>query len=257
MIDIISPDEMFSAAEFRTRAVEAIEEIRSRGKVPVLAGGTGFYINALLYGAEFSSESNAAENALREEFAALAREKGAEFLHERLAKADPVYAAGIHANNVKRVARALAFCEATGGLFSEYNALQKKKTPVFDAEFFVLSMPREILYERINLRTLAMFEAGLVEEVRNLLSKGYNKELAAMLAIGYKETVQFLHGEISMEETVAAIRQNTRRYAKRQETWFRNQCPGAKIIDAAGKTPGRVAELIERSNSHELSRPTT
>jgi len=248
LIDVINPDEQFSAAEFQKKANAAIEEIHSRGRTPIIAGGTGFYINAVLYGAEFSSENNEREEELRENFATLAREKGAEFLHEKLSIADPEYAATIHPNNVKRVARALAYCEATGGLFSEYNAVQKEKkvTPLFDSVFCVLSINREILYERINARTFSMFEAGLVDEVHNLLAKGYHKGLAAMQGIGYKETVQFINGELAQAEAIAAIQQATRNYAKRQETWFRNQTPNAYVLNAEGKTPEELAEEILR-----------
>jgi tRNA dimethylallyltransferase len=259
LLDIADPDEQFSAALFQAKAREKIAEIFSRKKVPIIAGGTGFYINAVLYGAEFSAE-NERENLLREEFAALAREQGAEALHEKLAAADPTYAATIHANNVKRVARALAFVEATGLLFSSHNAEQKNcRTPQFDATFCVLDVPRKVLYSRINTRTHAMLEAGLVEEVKILLAKNYNKTLATMLGIGYKEIVQFLHGEISLEEATAAIQQSTRRYAKRQETWFRNQTPEAARIFADGKTAQQIAEEIMKASDLDgikLPRPT-
>jgi len=245
LLSIIKPDENFSVAEFQKRAVDAIENIFSRGKIPIIAGGTGFYINAVLYGTKFSSEESR-EGELRKIFAAEALEKGAEFLHVKLQKKDPEYAATIHANNIKRVARALAYCEATGGLFSEYNAAQKEKktAALFDAVFFVLSMPREILYKRINSRVIAMFDTGLVDEVRNLLEKGYDKGLAAMLGIGYKETVQFINGELTQTEAIAAIQQATRNYAKRQETWFRNQTPNACVSQAHGKTAEELAEEI-------------
>jgi tRNA dimethylallyltransferase len=246
LIDVIYPNEPFSVAEFQARAVAAIGEISSRGKVPIIAGGTGFYINAVLYGAEFSSE-NVREDELREKFTreAQTHENGAKILHEKLAARDPIYAASIHANNVKRVARALAFCEATGGLFSAHNTTQKeKRKPLYDATFCVLSMPREVLYSRINARTHAMLEAGLVAETQNLLAQGYNKRLAAMLGIGYKECTQFLDGEITKEEAIAAIQQSTRRYAKRQETWFRNQTPEAVRITAERKTATQIADEI-------------
>ncbi|MCL1862076.1 MAG: tRNA (adenosine(37)-N6)-dimethylallyltransferase MiaA [Defluviitaleaceae bacterium] len=241
MLSIIEPDEAFSAAEFQKGAMAAMEGIYARGKVPIMAGGTGFYINAVLYGAEFASVGYEEEEKLREQYAIFAQENGAEALHTKLSAADPDYAATIHANNVKRVARALAYCKSTGKLFSEYNALQKEKKPLFDFDFYVISLPRHILYDRINARVLAMMDTGLVEEVQGLLEKGYSKRLAAMQGIGYKETVRFLSGEISHAEAVAAIQQNTRRYAKRQETWFRNQTQNARILHTAdimkGLTP--------------------
>jgi len=245
LLDIVSPDENFSAAEFQYRATAAIAEITARGKSPIIAGGTGFYINALLYGTEFSPE-NETENTLREELTTQAKEFGAEFLHEKLRQKDPAYAATIHANNVKRVARALAYCQATGGLFSEHNAEQKRKREIAPsgARIFVLTMPREVLYSRINARVLAMFEAGLVEEVRKLLAMGYHKGLAAMCGIGYKEIVQLLSGEISQEEAIAAISQSTRNYAKRQETWFRNQTANACVLQAHEFTADELADEI-------------
>ncbi|MCL2225013.1 MAG: tRNA (adenosine(37)-N6)-dimethylallyltransferase MiaA, partial [Defluviitaleaceae bacterium] len=248
LLNVVEPSENFSAAEFQRLASDAIDDIFSRGKTPIIAGGTGFYINAVLYGTEFSSESNERENELREIFASQAREKGAEFLHAQLQKKDPVYAATLHPNNIKRVARALAYCEISGQLFSEHNAAQKEKhtAALFDAAFFVLSMPREILYARINDRVVSMFDSGLEGEVRNLLEKGYHKGLAAMLGIGYKETVQLIHGELSQSETIAQIQQSTRNYAKRQETWFRNQTKSAQILHAQGKTATELAEEIIR-----------
>jgi tRNA dimethylallyltransferase len=232
LIDIVNPNEQFSAAQFQTHASVAIEQILSRGKIPIVAGGTGFYINALLYGAEFSSENNPQEEKLREEFFALAKKHSPEFLHEKLAAADPTYAATLHPNNIKRVARALAYCTATGKKFSAHNAEQKNKksSPLFDTKFFVLTLPREMLYARINARTVAMFNAGFTDEVRTLLARGYHKNLAAMQGIGYKEVTQFLHNEISLDHAVSLIQQATRNYAKRQETWFRNQVCEKEIL---------------------------
>jgi len=256
LLNIIAPDEGFSAAQFQARAKQAICEIRARGAVPIIAGGTGFYINALLYGAEFSTEFSQ-EEELREKFADIARERGAEFLHNMLEGKDPVYAATLHANNVKRVARALAYIEATGELFSAHNAAQREIVPKLDANFFILQHPREILYERINARTLAMFNGklndesdsglnyGLVEEVQSLLQSGYHKGLAAMCGIGYKETVRFLDGELTRDEAIAATAQATRNYAKRQETWFRNQSRNAVFLDAYGKTAEEIAQIAE------------
>ncbi|MCL1844109.1 MAG: tRNA (adenosine(37)-N6)-dimethylallyltransferase MiaA [Defluviitaleaceae bacterium] len=249
MIDIVNPDEPFSVAEYQARAIKTVREIHSRGNIPILAGGTGFYINAVLYSTDFSEishEENRREQEMRENYVTIAREKGAEFLHTELAEKDPAYAATIHPNNVRRVARALAYCKTTGNLFSAYNAAQKAaRHSAYDADFYVLSMHRENLYTRINARTKAMFDAGLVEEVRGLLAKGYHKGLAPIRGIGYKETVQFISGEMSEPEAIAAMGQATRNYAKRQETWFRNQSADAIRIDAEGKSLG-IAERILR-----------
>ncbi|MCL2357961.1 MAG: tRNA (adenosine(37)-N6)-dimethylallyltransferase MiaA [Defluviitaleaceae bacterium] len=240
LVSVINPDEQFSAAEFQSRAAAAIAGIRARGRVPIIAGGTGFYINALVYGAEFSDDPR--ESRLREEFSRFASENGAEALHEKLRAADPNYAATIHPNNVKRVARALAYCLATGKLFSAHNAAQKQKPPIFDAVFFKLALPREILYERINIRTKAMFDGGLADETRSLLAAGYDKTLASMQGIGYKEAVQYLAGEISVGDAIASVAQATRNYAKRQETWLRNQSPQAREV--FGGSPEEIAEKI-------------
>ncbi|MCL2048386.1 MAG: tRNA (adenosine(37)-N6)-dimethylallyltransferase MiaA [Defluviitaleaceae bacterium] len=223
MLSIIEPDQSFSAAEFQARAYDLIEEIFARKKAPILAGGTGFYINAVIYGAQFSNTAHTQEAALRQRLEDEARLYGAELVHNKLAAADPAYAATLHPNNIKRVARALAYCQLTGKLFSEHNAEQREKKLVYDTELILLSMERKQLYERINARTIRMFEAGLVEEVRGLLEKGYGKGLASMQGIGYKETVQLIDGELTQEEAIAKIQQATRNYAKRQETWFKNQ----------------------------------
>jgi len=243
LIDVVNPDEAFSVAQFQKMAQCAIEEIYRRGNVPILAGGTGFYINAVLYGANFP-ENNEHEEELRVQFTALAQEKGADFLHKKLTELDSAYAQTVHANNVKRVARALAYCEASGKLFSEYNRIQKEKKPLFNAEFYVLSTEREILYERINARTNTMFKAGLIDEVQNLLEKGYHKGLAAMQGIGYKETVQIICGEVSRKDAIDAIQQATRNYAKRQETWFKNQTSNASIINTEENSTKEIAEKI-------------
>jgi tRNA dimethylallyltransferase len=242
LVSIINPSEQFSAAEFQARATRAIAEIFSRRRVPIIAGGTGFYINALLYGAEMSDDPR--EKILRAEFEKFAQENGAEFLHEKLRAADSVYAASLHPNNVKRVARALAYCKTTGKLFSTHNAAQKQKPPRFDAVFFKLSLPREALFCRINARTQAMFDSGLVDETRNLLAAGFDKTLASMQGIGYKETIQYLAGELPLGDAIAATAQATRNYAKRQETWFRNQSAKARAIDAHEKTPEEISEAI-------------
>jgi len=245
LISVVDPSEAFSVVRYQELAVDAIRDIQARGKVAILAGGTGFYINAVLYGAEFSYVAYNEEMELREYFIELAREKGAEYLHVMLAQADPKYAAAVHFNNIKRVARALAYCQATGRLFSVHNAEQKAKHPVGGDVVCVLTMRREVLYSRINARTEVMFKAGLADEVRGLLEKGYSENLAAMQGIGYKETVKLLKNEYTLPEAIVAIQQSTRRYAKRQETWFRNQMPeSALVINAEGKTPEQLADEI-------------
>ena len=226
LLDVTDPGDYFSVADYTKLTTEAIRDIHSRGKVPILAGGTGFYINAVLYGTEFAETEDGQhekDNQLRDEYTKLAQEKGALYLHEKLQAADPDYAKTVHPNNVKKVARALSFCETTGKLFSAHNANQKLAVPKYDVDLRLISMPREMLYGRINRRVLAMWDAGLPDEVRQLLSMGYHPGLTSMQGIGYKETVPYINGTRSKEETIAQIQQATRNYAKRQETWFRHQ----------------------------------
>ena len=226
MIDVVLPGEPFSVAEYVRGAEAAIQDICVRGKTPILAGGTGFYINAVIFGTQFTEAEEGQherDNSLRNFYLNFAKEKGAAFLHEKLREADPKSAEVIHPNNIKRVARALSFCESTGRLFSLHNQTQKQQAAKYDVDFRLISMPREVLYERINARVLQMWETGLAAEVRGLLDKGYHLGLTAMQGIGYKEVVPFINGEQSEAETIAQIQQATRNYAKRQDTWFRHQ----------------------------------
>jgi len=229
LLSVADPGDYFSVADYTKLATETISDIYSRGKMPILAGGTGFYINAVIYGTKFVETENGQhekDNELREEYTKLAEQKGAAYLHEKLQNIDPDYAKTVHPNNIKKVARALSFCQTTGNLFSVHNTSQKLTKPKYDLDFRLITMPRAVLYARINRRVLAMWEAGLPNEVRILLSRGYHPELVSMQGIGYKETILYENGIQTKEETVAQIQQATRNYAKRQETWFRHQSPG-------------------------------
>ena len=248
LLDVVYPDEHFSVALYQKMATKAIDEIRSRGKIPIVVGGTGFYINALIFGAEFSENSFNKEEQLRDSYIELAKEKGAELIYEQLLLADPVYASIQHPNNIKRIARALAYCKSTGKLFSEHNLSQKNKQHLYETRFVVLTMQRDTLYNRINTRTEKMFGAGLMEETVALLAKGYNEGLASMNGIGYKEMVRFLSGEISKDKAISNTQQATRNYAKRQITWFKNQNPTACFIEADGKIPEELAKKITNPN---------
>ena len=247
LLDVVLPNEHFSVAEYSQLAAAAIEDIKSRGRVPILAGGTGFYINAVIYGTQFTESEegqHVIDNQLRDAYMKLAAEKGAEFLHNKLQATDPESARTIHKNNIKRVARALAFCQSTGRLFSAHNAGQKANNAKYDVSFNVLSMPRETLYDRINARVIAMWEAGLPQEVGRLLSHGYHQGLVAMQGIGYKEMIPFIHGHQTKDETIAQIQQATRNYAKRQETWFRHQAKNARLVDVHNKTQKEIVDEI-------------
>ena len=247
LLDVALPSDSFSVAEYTQLVTAAISDIQSRNHVPILAGGTGFYINAVIYGTQFSEAEEGQhekDNQLRKAYMQLAAEKGVFFLHEKLQATDPESAKAIHPNNIKRVARALSFCESTGLLFSAHNAGQKASTAKYKTNFTILTMPREILYARINARVIAMWEAGLPEEVSSLLSQGYSPGLVAMQGIGYKEMIPYINGYQTKEDTIAQIQQATRNYAKRQETWFRHQAKNASSVDVHDKTLKQIAEEI-------------
>lgn len=224
LIDELYPDEEYNVMLFQQKAKNYMEEIWRKGHIPILAGGTGFYINALLYDNDFTETEN--DTAFREECYAYAKEKSPEALYERLKEADPEYAAGIHANNVKRVTRALEYFHLTGETLSAHNAAQKQKASPYNAAVFLLTMGRERLYRRIEERVDNMLRQGLAEEVQGLLQRGFHPELVSMQGIGYKEIVPYCRGECTLEEAAAQLKTNTRRFAKRQLTWFRRQTDG-------------------------------
>lgn len=227
LIDEFDPDEEYNVMIFQQKAKAYMEEIWAKGKIPILVGGTGFYINALLYDNDFTETEN--NTSYREECYKLAREQGSDVLYERLREIDPEYAANIHPNNVKRVTRALEYHYLTGQKFSEHNAEQKEKETPYNAAVIILTMDREKLYERIELRIDLMLKQGLLEEVKGLLDRGYTPDLVSMQGIGYKEFIPYFNGECTLEEAVTQLKTNTRRFAKRQLTWFRRQIDGLWI----------------------------
>ncbi len=221
LIDVCDPTEDYNVARFVQEARRVLPGIYERGHVPVLAGGTGYYIQALLYGIDFAEEEDTAE--IRAELMAYAGAHGAEALHRRLAEIDPDAAEAIHPNNVKRVVRALEYHAANGGRISEHNRREREKEAVFQSAYFVLTMDRARLYERIDRRVEQMFEEGLADEVRGLLAGGLSRGAVSMQGLGYKETAAALCGEMTMEEAKARIQRDTRHFAKRQLTWFRRE----------------------------------
>ena len=241
LIDEFDPDEEYNVMLFQQKAKAYMEQIWAKGKVPILVGGTGFYINALLYDNDFTETDN--DTSYREECYRLAQEQGPEVLYERLKEIDPEYAAIMHANNVKRVTRALEYHYLTGQKFSEHNAEQKEKETPYDAAVIILSMDREKLYERIELRIDIMMEQGLLEEVKGLLDKGYTPDLVSMQGIGYKEFIPYFNGECTLEEAVTQLKTNTRRFAKRQLTWFRRQIEGL-WVDMSSSTGKEAMEEV-------------
>lgn len=221
LIDVLEPDDEFHVVKFQQLAKKAMREIWERGHIPIVTGGTGFYIQALLYDIDF--DENEKEDACRKELEAYAREHGAEALHEKLALVDPASAEMIHPNNIKRVIRALEFYEQTGKRISEHNETQRQRESPYAFAYFVLTDDRAHLYERINRRVDQMIEEGLVNEVQALKDKGYTKQLVSMQGLGYKEILDYLDGNCTLEEAIYTIKRDTRHFAKRQLTWFKRE----------------------------------
>ena len=221
LVDEFEPDEEFHVARFVERAKECLNEIYREGKIPIIVGGTGFYIQALLYDVNFSEQNTNTE--YRKELEYLAEEKGAEYLHKMLKEVDAASAEEIHANNRKRVIRALEFYHLAGTKISEHNETEKQKTSPYNFAYFVLTDNRKHLYERIEKRVDMMIKNGLVEEVQKLKDMGYHREMVSMQGLGYKEILDYLDGKMTLEEAVTLIKKETRHFAKRQLTWFRRE----------------------------------
>ena len=218
LVDEIDPRDNFSVVEYQKRAKEAIAEIHAKGKIPVISGGTGLYLNSLLYEMDFGAPP--ADETYRKELEEFAAEFGPEALHNRLAEKDPAAAERIHPNNIKKVIRAIEAVEKGGEGIKPFDAVQKENT---DYRPFLIGLTRDRaeLYDRINLRVDILMEQGLLQEVEGLFNMGLTEENISMKGIGYKELIQHLKGEYSLEEAIDKVKQNTRRYAKRQLTWFR------------------------------------
>ena len=221
LIDELEPTEDFNIYEFKTRAVRYINEIYEKNKIPIIAGGTGFYIQSVLYDIDFSDED--ADKSYRFELEEMAEKSGCESLYEMLKNKDPQAAAQIHPNNVKRVIRALEYNHNTGRLISAHNEEQRKRSSPYDFVYFVLNRNRSEIYERIEKRVDLMFENGLVNEVQRLLDLGIPPDTLSMQGLGYKETVEFLAGVRSLDETKDLLKKNTRHFSKRQITWFKRE----------------------------------
>ena len=221
LVDELNPDEEFNVTVFQKKAKEAMADIYSRGKIPILVGGTGFYIQSVLYDISFTESGQT--DAYRESLYQLAAENGAEYLHARLMQVDSAAAQAIHPNNVKRVIRALEYFHQTGERISEHNEEEAAKTSPYNYIYFVLNNDRAVLYDRIDKRVDAMFDAGLVEEVTALRDKGYSRNLVSMQGIGYKEIYASLDGEYDLDRARYIIKRDTRHFAKRQLTWFRRE----------------------------------
>ena len=221
LIDILEPWDEFNVVVFKQKCEESLTGIYERGHIPIVTGGTGFYIQALLRDIDFTE--NEENTAFRQSLEKLAEEQGAEVLHEMLCKVDPVSAEAIHANNIKRVIRALEFYELTKTPISVHNRQEKQKDSAYNSCYFVLNDERKRLYERIEQRIDEMLERGLVEEVQKLRDMGCRRGMVSMQGLGYKEILAFLEGEMPLEEAISILKRDTRHFAKRQLTWFRRE----------------------------------
>lgn len=221
LIDILEPWDEFNVVVFQKKCKEAIAEIYKRGHIPILAGGTGFYIQAVLKDIDFTENED--NNEYRLTLEKLGEEKGSEYLHEMLRKIDPKSADSIHANNRKRVIRALEFNHFTGKQISEHNEQEAEKEPAYQFCYFVLNDDRAKLYERIDIRVDIMLKNGLEDEVYHLLEKGCSRDMVSMQGLGYKEMIDYLDGKITLDEAIYIIKRDTRHFAKRQITWFKRE----------------------------------
>ena len=235
LMDFLEPTVNYSVADYCEAAHKVIADIHARGKMPIIVGGTGLYIDSLVNNVDFGETSE--DNSIRCELEELAKQKGNEAVYEILLKIDPETAKKYHPNNLRRVIRAIEFYKTSGKTISEH-AKEEKNSP-YHCVYFAIDWDREVLYERINKRVDIMVEDGLIDEVKELLEKGYDKSLTAMQGIGYKEFYAYFDGEQSLSETLELIKMNSRRYAKRQLTWFRRNksihwlIPGENIADTA------------------------
>ena len=221
LVDVLEPDEEFHIVKFQQMAKEAMDKIYANGHIPILVGGTGFYIQAIVKDIDFTE--NEEDKAVRAKWETYAMEHGGEALHAELAKIDPKSAEDIPAGNVKRVVRALEFYELSGKRISEHNEEQKGKSSPYNFAYFVLNDHRNLLYDRIEKRIDEMIEEGLVEEVQGLKERGCHKDMVSMKGLGYKEILDYLDGNLTLEEAVYILKRDTRHFAKRQLTWFRRE----------------------------------
>lgn len=221
LVDCLDPDEEFNVVRFQKMAKEAMEDIYARNRIPILVGGTGFYIQAVTGDIDFTECGE--DNSYRKELEKKAKEQGPEVLHRMLLEVDPESALAIHANNTKRVIRALEYYQQTGEPISLHNQQQRQKESPYNLAYFVLNDERSRLYERIDARIDEMLREGLVDEVKRLQQMGYHKGMVSMQGLGYKEILSYLDGTWSLEEAVYILKRDTRHFAKRQITWFKRE----------------------------------
>ncbi|MFQ3611667.1 MAG: tRNA (adenosine(37)-N6)-dimethylallyltransferase MiaA [Fimbriimonadales bacterium] len=238
LIDVADPDEVFTAAKFRELALQAMEAIQARGKRVLLVGGTGLYLRVLLHG--FSLAPPPADPDLRAELMAEVQQQGAPALHQRLMAIDPVAGSRIHPNDAVRIVRALEVYQMTGVPISRWQSRTEAELPALK---FGLTLPREMLYQRIDARVDQMMAQGMLQEVRNLLQSGYNIDLPALKGLGYRHLVAYLQNRVSLEEAVRQWKRDTRRFAKRQMTWFRKE-PGILWIESSNDSAEMIAQEL-------------
>ena len=221
LIDILEPTEEFNVVLFQKKVKEAMKRIYQNGHIPILVGGTGFYIQAVLYDIDFTQTD--ADTSFRKGLEQIALTEGASVLHERLSMVDPESAKAIPEGNVKRVIRALEYFEKTGKKISEHNKEQHERTSPYDFRYFVLTDDRDELYRRIEARIDEMIKNGLVEECQNLKKLGVTNDMTSMQGLGYREVMSYLDGKTNLENAIYLIKRNTRHFAKRQLTWFKRE----------------------------------
>ncbi len=221
LIDVLDPAEEFNVVLFQKMAKQAMEEIYANGHIPIVVGGTGFYIQALLYNIDFTQENE--DNHIRTELETIAKEQGADYLHQMLREIDARSAETIHANNVKRVVRAIEYYRQTGKPISEHNEKERQKESPYTFAYFVLMDERQKLYDRIEKRIDVMIEEGLLDEVKALYEEGYTRDMVSMQGLGYKEILDYLDGKMTLEEAIYVLKRDTRHFAKRQITWFKRE----------------------------------
>lgn len=221
LINVLDPAEEFNVVLFQQMAKQAMDKIYANGHIPIVVGGTGFYIQALLYDVDFTQEED--DKGIRAELETIAKEKGAEYLHHMLQEIDAKSAETIHANNVKRVVRALEYYRQTGQPISEHNEKERQKESPYNFAYFVLLDERQRLYERIEKRIDLMMEEGLLNEVKTLYEEGYTRDMVSMQGLGYKEILDYLDGKMTLDEAIYILKRDTRHFAKRQITWFKRE----------------------------------
>lgn len=243
LVDCLEPDVNFNVSMFQNMTKNAMGEIYSRNHIPIIVGGTGFYTQSVIYDIDFGK--NEVDPQIRAAIDAEAAQKGAAYMHEKLKKVDPESAESIPAANVKRVCRALEYYESTGKKISDHNKEERQKSSPYDCNYFVLNLPREILYQRIEDRVDRMMEMGLLDEVKKCLAIGCTRDMNSMQGLGYKQLIRYIYGECSLDQAIEDIKKETRHFAKRQLTWFRRERDVIWINKNEFSSNSEIVEFME------------